>query len=257
MTDSHADPTTGAENRLPPLPPRAVLRYDLIRRAVADLRPRTIAEIGCGQGKVGARLAELADYVGVEPDESSFSTAVSHVVPRGGSVLHGTHEALPAGATYDLVCAFEVLEHIEDDVEALAQWTPSIAAGGHLMLSVPAFQDRYGPSDRLVGHYRRYEPEGLADLLRSAGLVDVSVRLYGWPLGYALEAVRNRIDSRKLADVREDSPQVLSAASGRTFQPGNAALGAGIALSTAPFRLLQRARPRAGTGLLAVARRSG
>jgi SAM-dependent methyltransferase len=255
LTEPQTDQPSDAARRLPPLPPRAVLRYDLIRRQVAELRPRTIAEIGCGQGKVGARLAGLATYVGVEPDESSCSAAVSHVVPRGGTVLHGTHAVLPQGSTYDLVCAFEVLEHIEDDADALSHWITSIADGGHLMLSVPAFQDRYGPSDEFVGHFRRYEPDGLVELLRSAGLVDVSVRLYGWPLGYALEAVRNRIDSRKLAR-SHDSVQELTAASGRTFQPGNPWVGAGITASTAPFRLLQRARPGAGTGLLAVARRA-
>ena len=40
----------------------------------------------------------------------------------GGAVLHGDHTAVPAGSSYDLVCAFEVLEHIEDDAAALADW---------------------------------------------------------------------------------------------------------------------------------------
>ena len=123
------------------------------------------------------------------------------------------------------------------------------------MLSVPAHQSRFGPSDTLVGHFRRYEPEDLAQLLVAAGLEVTSLQLYGWPLGFALEAVRNRIDERRLARTEDRSPAELTAASGRTFQPPNAVVGAGVAVSTAPFRALQRRRPDAGTGLVAVARR--
>lgn len=240
---------------VPPLTPQAALRYDLVRRIVRDLQPGSIAEIGCGQGAVGARLAEVADYTGVEPDSTSFETAAARVQPRGGQVLHGTSEALPPGSTYDLVCAFEVLEHIEDDDAALAQWVRHVAPGGHLLLSVPAFQDRFGASDTYVGHFRRYEPDDLRAKLVAAGLEDVRVGLYGWPLGFALEAVRNRVLSRRLEKAAGTPVSELTSASGRTLQPSGRVQGLAIEAATAPFRYLQRLRTAAGTGLVAVARR--
>ncbi|MDH2416943.1 class I SAM-dependent methyltransferase [Nocardioides sp. CER19] len=240
---------------LPPLAIRAWLRYDVVKGVIDRLRPRTALEIGCGQGAFGARLAERADYLGVEPDDTSFDVASSRIVPRGGRVLHGIHSVVPEGSTFDMVCAFEVLEHIEDDAATLAEWVRFVRPGGHLVLSVPAFQDRFGPMDVHAGHFRRYSPDELRSRLTDAGLTDVDVTVYGWPLGYALEAVRNRIDAKKLQRVGDASMAELTQASGRTFQPTTSRQGTFVAASTAPFRLLQRLRPTAGTGLVAVARR--
>ena len=243
---------------LPPLAPRAWLRYDLVGRLVAGLRPETVLEIGCGQGSMGARLARRASYLAVEPDPVSYAVASERIAACGGTVLNADHTAVPAGSRYDLVCAFEVLEHLADDAGALTEWVRLVAPGGHLMLSVPAFQERFGPMDTRVGHYRRYEPAQLAALLTAAGLTNPDVRVYGWPLGYALEAVRNRMDARHLATEQlaaDTSPEERTAASGRHQQPGRAAVGRAIEAATLPFRYLQRLAPARGTGLVAVATR--
>lgn len=240
---------------LPPLAIRAWLRYDVVKRVIERLKPDTALEIGCGQGAFGARLALEVQYLGVEPDQGSCEVARSRIEPRGGTVLHGIHEAVPEGTTYDLVCAFEVLEHIDDDKAAIAEWVSLVRPGGHLLLSVPAFQDRFGPMDAYVGHFRRYSPAELESRLVEAGLTDVEITVYAWPLGYALEAVRNRIDAKKLAQAGEVSTEELTAASGRTFQPTGRAMGTFVKAATVPFRYLQRARPNAGTGLVGVARR--
>jgi SAM-dependent methyltransferase len=245
----------GGENPLPPLAIRAWLRYDVVRRAIDRLTPGTALEIGCGQGAFGARFAYQVKYLAVEPDKCSYAVARDRIEPRGGQVLHGTHTVVQEGSTYDMVCAFEVLEHIEDDNGALADWVPFIRPGGHLLLSVPAFQERFGAMDAFVGHFRRYSPAELELRLVSAGLTDIEITVYGWPLGYALEAVRNRIDAKKLAGAGDASIDELTAASGRTFQPKGRAMGALVDTATIPFRYLQRARPNVGIGLVAVARR--
>jgi SAM-dependent methyltransferase len=241
-------------NPLPPLAIRAWLRYDVVKRVIDGLKPSTALEIGCGQGAFGARLAGEVKYVGVEPDNSSYRVACSRIEPRGGTVLHGIHSVVPPGSTYDLVCAFEVLEHIEDDRGALAEWVPFVRPGGHLALSVPAFQERFGPMDTHAGHFRRYSPAELEARLVEAGLTDVKITVYAWPLGYALEVVRNRIASKKLAE-GETSVEELTAGSGRYLQPSGRVMGALVNAVTVPFRYLQRVRPTAGTGLVAVARR--
>jgi SAM-dependent methyltransferase len=240
---------------LPPLAPRAWLRWDLVDRLLTELRPATVLEIGCGQGSMGARLARRADYLAVEPDPASFAVAEVRVAACGGTVLPADHTGVPAGRRYDLVCAFEVLEHLADDVAALADWVRLIRPGGHLMLSVPAFAHRFGPMDTRVGHYRRYDPDRLASLLIAAGLEQPRVQVYGWPLGYALEAVRNRMDARHLAAGTgcEPTPEERTAASGRHQQPGGGPVGRGIELATLPFRYLQRLAPDRGTGLVSVA----
>jgi SAM-dependent methyltransferase len=255
MTESVAiTPRAGA---LPPLAIRAWLRYDVVSRALDRIRPARVLEIGCGQGTFGARIAGRVDYLAVEPDVASYRVAAGRIEPRGGVVINGSHEAVPAGSLFDAVCAFEVLEHIDDDQAALAAWVPFICPGGQLILSVPAFQDRFGPMDTHAGHFRRYSPQQLRERLTDAGLTVDDIVVYAWPLGYALELVRNRIDAKKLATTKANSIPIedLTAASGRTFQPAKRTTGIAIQAATLPFRYLQRLQPHRGTGLVAVATR--
>jgi SAM-dependent methyltransferase len=241
---------------LPPLSLNAWLRYDLIRRLVDEIDGvTTVLEVGAGQGAIGARLAHDFYYTGVEPDEESFAVAKRRLDRLGrGRMVNGYVSDLPAGATFDLVCAFEVLEHIEDDTAALRDWAQHAKAGGHVMISSPAFPDRFGPFDRFAGHFRRYERSQFADLLRAAGCGDIRVYTYGFLLGQMLEKVRDVLTARKAS---VGSMEERTAASGRWMHPDKA--GWLTMAASAPFRYLQRgfAGGEAGTGFVAIGRRGG
>lgn len=239
---------------LPPLTPNAWLRYDIIRALLRDLQGvESVLEIGAGQGAMAARLARRYRYVGLEPDPISFAKASERLEGyKNATVVFGDSSSYVAPKPFDLVCAFEVVEHIEDDAGTLTEWCEFLRPGGHLLISVPAWQSQWGPTDVMAGHYRRYEPEALAGLLRSVGYVEPVVRTYGFPLGYVLQAARNILARR----VQEDSLAESTARSGRLFQPPDS-FGLLTQVGTAPFRLVQRGFPRTrlGTGLLALARR--
>jgi SAM-dependent methyltransferase len=239
----------------PPLAPRAALRWAVVRDAVRGIAPSTILELGCGRGGFGARLARMATYTAVEPDETSWQAAHDQIGPVGGTVVHGDHHKAPDPGTYDLVCAFEVLEHLADDTSALAEWLPLVRPGGHLLLSVPADPERFGPWDEHVGHYRRYSSEQLGERLAASGAVDIALRHYAWPLGYALDAVRDKLASRRGGEVAESTAEERTAGSGRVLQPGARLTGLAIRVGVAPFTVLQALSPRKGPGLVAVARR--
>lgn len=231
----------------------AWLRWDLVRAAFADVEG-PVLEVGCGQGAMGARLARRFPYTGVEPDPSSAAVArerIEHV--SGAEFRQEALDEVGAGA-YEAVCAFEVLEHLEDDRAALELWHSHVRPGGRLVLSVPAWQRRFGPADEHVGHYRRYDPDVLAGRLRSAGFEVASIRLYGFPLGYALEWVRNRITARRSHRPTMDE---RSRGSGRFLQP-RGWMAWGPWLVTRPFRLVQRPFRDSsyGTGIVAVATRA-
>jgi len=242
----------------PPLPPRAALRWDVVRRIVAECRPDSILELGCGLGSVGARLARTTTYTGAEPDPQSFEVAHRRITPLGGTVLNADHRRVPA-RRYDLVCAFEVLEHIADDVGALAEWSPLVAPNGYLLLSVPADPDRFGPWDTLVGHYRRYSAEQLRQRLLDTGASRVRVIHYGWPLGYLLDSVRDRLAGREAGGSaavprpRGETAEERTSTSGRILQPSGVLAGGAIRMAVAPFAALQRMRPDRGPGLVALA----
>jgi SAM-dependent methyltransferase len=253
-----------------PLTPNATLRWQVVRPMLAELHPGTVLEIGCGQGAFGARIAATTSYTGLELDGRSFATARPRIEARGGRAVHGSWDQLDEAASFDVVCAFEVLEHLADDVAALTEWCQRIRPGGSLVLSVPADPERFGPMDRLVGHYRRYSADTMAAALEAAGLRPVRMVHYGWPLAYALEAGRNLIARRRGADGAvaahphghghghgagdEAEMAERTSGSGRLFQPG-ALAGLAVSLGVAPFAAAQRLHTDRGTGLVATARR--
>ena len=242
--------------RDPPLTVKGWLRYEVVTRLLARLDDvESVLEVGAGEGALGVRLARRYRYVGVEVDARSFEPARRRFDEAGlETMLHGGVEVLPPGASFDLVCAFEVLEHCEDDVATLREWASFVRPRGWLMLSVPAFSQRFGPSDRKAGHHRRYDREQLAAVLRAAGLEPQSIELYGFPLGNLLELAWNA--AARLAPARGSAAE-RTRASGRYFQP-RGSFGWLTRAVSAPGRIAQRSfvgRGR-GTGFVALARRT-
>lgn len=193
-----------------------------------------------------------ADYLGLEPDETSCRVAKPRIEPCGGTVICGGLEDLDPTLKFDLVCAFEVIEHIEDDVSAAKQWTGRLSPGGSLLLSAPAWPDRFNAWDEQVGHYRRYTPEAIDELQKRAGCTSTEHHLYGWPLGYATEFVRKAVVSRHKQQEKASMAERTSA-SGRVFQP-DGVVGLGVQAAVWPFTMLQRLNPRAGVGVVSVGR---
>ncbi|HTO00089.1 MAG TPA: methyltransferase domain-containing protein [Microthrixaceae bacterium] len=245
----------------PALPPNAWLRFDILRGPLEDLPPSRVLEIGPGRGAVAARIVSAGhDYTGVEMSDDARETTAELLgsIPGGRSRLLSSVDELGDEDLFDLVCAFEVLEHIEDDSAALREWVAHLAPGGLLLLSVPAWPDRFSTHDVEVGHIRRYAPQDLAAMASTLGLVEVEPRLYGFPLGFGLEWIRNTMSKRsqKGADIESESAIDRTKRSSGWFQPPRSA-NTIIQVGTWPFRVAQRRVSGKGTGLVLIARKPG
>jgi glycosyltransferase involved in cell wall biosynthesis/ubiquinone/menaquinone biosynthesis C-methylase UbiE len=90
----------------------------------------------------------------------------------------------------DSIVCMNVLEHIEDDARTLSDFASILPTNGRLALLVPSHTRLYGTLDQALGHYRRYERERLADLVRGAGFAIDEVRYLNRPgvLGWWLNS---------------------------------------------------------------------
>jgi hypothetical protein len=172
----------------------------------------------------------------------------------------GASRPATAGLIVDLACAFEVLEHVEDDVGMLTTLRSRIAPGGALLMSVPAHPERFGASDELVGHFRRYTRAHLERTVTTAGFTVTAIESYGTGAGQVLDRVQDALAKRRLAarpsTGRPATPTAGTPASGRYLQPGSATSAAVRAGVAAPFRVVQRPfrHTDAGIGFVVSAR---
>jgi SAM-dependent methyltransferase len=162
--------------------PRHELRERLLLGLFLSANPgRRVLNIGAGQGSF-SRLLEDRGFEVVSTDITEPALAVLRTRVRG-EVVRADVGALPfAGSSFDAVVAGEVLEHVEDDVQAVSEVARVLRYTGVFGLSVPAHPSWFGASDTWAGHVRRYTRPGLEDVVASPPLELEAVRPWGFPM---------------------------------------------------------------------------
>jgi SAM-dependent methyltransferase len=88
--------------------------------------------------------------------------ALERLQHRGGRVALSEVSSLPFGdGVFELVCALDIIEHVDDEDGALSELARVTQPGGTLLVSTPLHPSRWTPFDDFVGHKRRYEPTRL------------------------------------------------------------------------------------------------
>jgi len=131
---------------------------------------QSILEVGCGTGYVLAAIRQAfpdARIVGSELLEEGLSYARSRV-PEVELVTLDVADA-PFSDEFDVVGAFDVLEHIDDDVAALAGMFRAARNGGGTIILVPQHRRLWSRTDELAHHVRRYERRELVEKVESVG----------------------------------------------------------------------------------------
>jgi 2-polyprenyl-3-methyl-5-hydroxy-6-metoxy-1,4-benzoquinol methylase len=154
-----------------------------------------VLEVGCGIGTMSRQLLELNDrlrLVCIEPNVNCATRAREELAGNARAAIRIAHleecdRVELQQEQFDTVVCVNVLEHIEDDVRALALFRDIVAGtAGQVVIFVPAIQGIYGPHDAALGHHRRYSKPSLTAAFNAADLDVVTLKytnpigLFGW-----------------------------------------------------------------------------
>ncbi|MGB5851311.1 MAG: methyltransferase domain-containing protein [Rhodanobacter sp.] len=174
--------------------PKLILRESSIQDVSGSWPAGRFVEMGAGTGHMTRFFLERG-FSGACHDlgEDSRQMMRRNLADAGERmrVVDDLSELLPE--EFDYLFAFEVLEHIEPDRDVLREWVRYLKPGGRVLLSVPAHSRKYGRSDELVGHVRRYEKDQLHRLMHEAGIEDIRIINYGYPITELTRRLSNRM----------------------------------------------------------------
>jgi SAM-dependent methyltransferase len=152
-----------------------------------------VLEIGSGLGYYAAEWAAMGVRITAsEADPDRLSHLHETFTGDGRVAVRELAVPIEEEGDYSTVVAYNVLEHIPDDVAALKAFRGLVRPGGAVVLIVPAFPAAMSAFDRAIGHQRRYTRAGLSSVLGRAGLHTEQCRyvnapgLLAWYVGMRL-----------------------------------------------------------------------
>lgn len=172
-----------------------VARSDLLETALSRYAAGAglALDIGSADGPSAGWVAHAAGHV-----------ASVDVDPRGlgATGVCASAMVLPfADATFDLVTAFDVVEHLDPEADALAEIVRVLRPGGVLLMAVPAYQWAWSDHDVANGHHRRYTRRRAVTAVEAAGLV-VERATYAFASVFPLFAIE-RLSRRRFGQRTE------------------------------------------------------
>lgn len=181
-------------------------RRHLIARLVRPLSPGLALDLGAAGGGNTRVLRDLAwQAVALEYAADGVRAARERGVPT----LRADAGSLPlADTSFDLVVAFDVLEHLQDDDAAVAEVRRVLRPGGTFLVAVPADMRLWSAHDEAVGHVRRYDRAGLLRVLERGGFGVASMRSWNVLLRPVVRVRRRSTEGSDLQPV----PGLLNAA---------------------------------------------
>lgn len=126
-----------------------------------------VLDAGCGSGRNMIELSDLGTVTGIELSETSVALARQR---DAGEIVAGSVLEMPfPDDSFDLAVSLDVIEHLDDDLAALRELRRTVAPGGALLVTVPAYQWLWSGHDEINHHHRRYTRRSLQRVASQAG----------------------------------------------------------------------------------------
>ncbi len=166
---------------------RRVIR-EVLQRHLLPRANRRLLDVGCGTGGMFPMLSEFGAVDGAEASPDALERA-RRKFPERRIESCDLPSTLPEG-TWDVVTAFDVIEHLDQPVESLRTMRQRLPFDGQVVVTVPAFQFLWSQHDVVNHHRRRYSRMELVSQLSSAGLRVTFCSYYNTLLFPAVAAAR-------------------------------------------------------------------
>lgn len=149
-----------------------------------------ILEVGAGPGHTTSHLLE-ADGLIVTDDEPVHVDSLERRFGHMANITVLCYGDLQPDLEVDTALLFHGLQRAAEPKELLVDVATHVRSGGHVLIQVPGDPALYGPTDRAVGHLRRFDRQSLIETISGAGLEVVSIEevnklgAIGWKLSHA------------------------------------------------------------------------
>ncbi len=147
------------------------VRSGIIEDSVKTINksPLNILNIGVATGKTSEILSQFGNVTSVEFDTECCRFTSEKL---GIDIINASILNLPfSDNKFDLVCAFDVLEHVENDQKAVSEMKRVCVNNGHICITVPAFMHLWSHHDDVNMHLRRYTMKGVLALFKGSGKI--------------------------------------------------------------------------------------
>lgn len=145
-----------------------ILKAILLKYCASRTRPRFL-EVGCGTGYLLRELVRDCDFEVTGSEVYLRGLIYAKDKLPGVELIQVDARRIPFREEFDVIGAFDVIEHIDDDEAVIASVCHALKSGGYFVVTVPQYQFLWSPLDDLVKHKRRYERREMLTKLRKSG----------------------------------------------------------------------------------------
>jgi len=173
-----------------------VVRRRLLKRFLYSLdlpKELSTVDIGCGTGSNLRILRSVGFYNVVGLDRSFYALSLAKK-KMSLPFVNGDINNLPIRPnSVGLIIALDILEHIENDLNAIRELYQILRKGETLILTVPAFNFLWGIQDVVTGHKRRYSKKEITNKLREVGFEILKSSYFNFFLFFPILMARRMI----------------------------------------------------------------
>lgn len=167
---------------------RIKILASILENNLVNEKPIKILNVGVATGATSEMLQQFGEVTSIEYDEDccKFINQQCNL-----NVIQGSITTLNfANQSFDVVCAFDVIEHVEDDATAAKELERVCAPNGYIFVTTPAYQFLWSEHDVVNHHFKRYTLTGFRSLFSLGSLSNIKTTYFNFFLFLPIAIIR-------------------------------------------------------------------